>query len=194
MLDEKNKKLIYFLQEDGRKSLNEIGKRQGMSHTSIQKRLNKLKSENLVNISAVLNLSNLGYTFAIIIAEIEGHENLTNIMERFKSCPRILFLSPMMGGHNIIAIMACEDPSSLNQILNVCSFRNDPAVRRSEVYLCDNPILPEFFNFPICLDSEEESSPCGINCKICQKFIDTKCVGCPASKHYKFDFSKIKRK
>ena len=105
MIDEKNRQIIMELQKDGRKSLNEIGKKQQMSHTSIQKRLSKLKSENIINISAVLNLNRLNYAFAIIIAEIEGHDNLTKIIEKYKRCPRMLFLSTMMGGHNIITII-----------------------------------------------------------------------------------------
>lgn len=194
MLDEKNKKIIKFLQEDGRTSLNAIGKRQNLSHTSIQKRLNKLISSNLVKISAVLNLNELEFSFAVIVAEIEGHENLKNIIETFKNCPRIIFLSPMMGGHNLIAIMACEDASSMNQIINVCSFRNHPAVRRSEVYICDSPILPQFFNLPIIMENNKEISQCGINCIECEKFKNEKCVGCPGTIHYKFEFPKSKAK
>lgn len=192
MLDKKNMQIIHFLQENGRKSLNAIGKTQDMSHTSIQKRLTKLKMKNLIKISASLNLNNLGFTFATIIAEIEGHKNLMEIIEKHKNCPRIVFLSTMMGGYNIIAIMACEDPSSLNQIINVCSFRNHSAVRRSEVYICDSPFLPEFFNFPIILENDKDTAACGMNCINCQKFVEKKCVGCPSSKHYVFNFSKKK--
>ena len=192
MIDDKNKKIIHLLQENGRKSLNEIGKSQDMSHTSIQKRLAKLKLDNIVRISAILNLNTLSFSFAVIIAEIEGHKNLTEIIEKHKNCPRLVFLSTMMGGHNIIAVMACEDLSSMNQIINVCSFRNHPAVRRSEVYMCDSPILPEYYNFPIFLESDDEIAPCGMNCMQCQKFVTDKCVGCPASKHYKFEFYKKK--
>ncbi|MHA1299924.1 MAG: Lrp/AsnC family transcriptional regulator [Candidatus Helarchaeota archaeon] len=194
MLDEKNRNIIYELQKDGRKSLNEIGKKQGMSHTSIQKRLNKMKSEKLVNISAVINLNNLDYTFAVIVAEIEGHKNLTEIVEKYKNCPRIIYLSTMMGGHNIIAIFACEDPSSLNQIINVCSFRTEKSVRRSEVFICDSPVIPEYFNFPILVDNKQEAAPCGMICNNCQKFAEDKCIGCPASKYYKFKFVKKKKK
>ncbi len=194
MIDNKNKKIIQLLQQNGRKSLNEIGKKQEMSHTSIQKRLNKLKMEKLVKISASLNLSKLNYSFAVIVAEIEGNRNLMEIIEKHKNCPRLVFLSTMMGGHNIIAIMACEDTSSMNQIINVCSFRNHASVRRSEVYICDSPILPEFFNLPIFLENDHEITPCGINCKECQKFIEEKCVGCPSSKHYRYEFSKKKAK
>ncbi len=194
MLDNKNKKIINFLQENGRKSLNEIGKQQNLSHTSIQKRLNKLISSNLVKISAVLNLNELEFSFAVIIAEIEGHDNLTKIIDTFKNCPRILFLSPMMGGHNLISIMACEDASSMNQIINVCSFRNHPAVRRSEVYICDSPIIPQFFNYPIIIEHKEKQSPCGITCLECEKFQNAKCVGCPGTIHYKFNQNKGKSK
>ncbi|MHA1377930.1 MAG: Lrp/AsnC family transcriptional regulator [Candidatus Helarchaeota archaeon] len=194
MLDEKNKRIINYLQKNGRMSLNEIGKKQGMSHTSIQKRLNKMRLENLIDISANINLNNLDYSFAVIVAEIEGHENLSKILEKYKNCPRIVYLSTMMGGHNLIAIIASEDGSSLNQIINVCSFRNDPSVRRSEVYICDSPIIPKFFNFPILTDVISDSSPCGLKCNECQKFIEDKCVGCPASKHYKFTFIKKKKR
>ncbi|MFW9768445.1 MAG: AsnC family transcriptional regulator, partial [Candidatus Thorarchaeota archaeon] len=52
-MDDVDKKLISILQEDGRKSLSDIGKELKMSHVAVSKRLDKLvKKEKLVKVTA----------------------------------------------------------------------------------------------------------------------------------------------
>jgi Lrp/AsnC family transcriptional regulator for asnA, asnC and gidA len=54
-IDKIDKILISELQKDGRTSLTDIGKKTGISHVAIRKRLAKLRNKGLLNISACLN-------------------------------------------------------------------------------------------------------------------------------------------
>jgi len=54
-MDDIDKNLISILQKNGRTSLSDIGKKLGMSHVAVSKRLDKLVGANLVQITAGVN-------------------------------------------------------------------------------------------------------------------------------------------
>ena len=92
LIDETDRKIISILQENGRVSLTAIGKKLGLSHVSIKKRIEKL-CDNLVKVTAGLNTENLGFRIAIVNVEVEGHERLLKLIEKFSNCPRMVFMT-----------------------------------------------------------------------------------------------------
>jgi Lrp/AsnC family leucine-responsive transcriptional regulator len=184
-LDSKNKKLIHLLQENGRNSLTALGKCLNLSHVSVQKRLKKLIEKDQIQIAANLNSSKLEIHYAVILVEVDSYDQLKKLMEKFSKCPRLVFFGTMTGAYNVISIVAAENQEVLQSVINVCSMRNEPGLRRSDVFIIDIPLRPEFIPFTIPVGGDEPETPCGINCETCERYIQRKCVGCPSSSWYR---------
>ncbi|MHA1893504.1 MAG: Lrp/AsnC family transcriptional regulator [Candidatus Helarchaeota archaeon] len=202
MVDEIDLKIISDLQNDGRKSLTAIGQeiikkkknhdgvlevQHGISHVSVKKRLNKLIENELIKITADINAEKFNFQIALITAEVESHKKTQEILKKFSKCPRVIFLSTLGGGsYNIACMIACEDRETLNSVLAVCSLRNQKGIRRSEVSICDIPIIPKFIPFKIGNNLHDMEMGHGeFECDKCEKYIEGKCIGCPASEFYK---------
>jgi len=183
-MDEIDKKIISFLQEDGRTSLSEIGQKLGLSHVSVRKRLKNL-CESLVKVSAGLNAEQLGPHVAIVNAEVETPKRLRELVNMFTKCPRIVFLTTTTGAYNVMTIMVAENADTLNAILEVCSIRAQKGIRRSEATIGEAPIIPKYLPIKIVPNKEMEIAPCGINCGKCLRYKNQKCLGCPATKYYR---------
>ncbi|MEM3401747.1 MAG: AsnC family transcriptional regulator [Candidatus Hadarchaeales archaeon] len=183
-MDDIDKKIISFLQEDGRISLSEIGQKVGLSHVSVRKRLKNL-CESLVKVSAGLNAEQLALHIAIVNAEVETHERLQELIDIFSKCPRIVFVTTTTGAYNMMTIMVAEDADTLNAILEVCSVRAQRGIRRSEAVIGEAPAVPRYLPIKIVPNKEMEVAPCGINCGKCSRYKNQKCLGCPATKHYR---------
>ena len=69
------KKSCQFFKRTEGLHLSEIGKKVGLSHVSVRKRLRSL-CRNLVKVSAELNAEQLGFRVAIINTEVESAERL----------------------------------------------------------------------------------------------------------------------
>jgi DNA-binding Lrp family transcriptional regulator len=185
-LDSKDRKLIHYLQQDGRDSLTDLGGNLNLSHVSVQKRLKKLFNKKQIKVAANISASNMELCYAIILAEVDSYNQLKKIKQKFQNCPRIIFFGTMSGAYNVISIVAAEDRNILQSVINVCSLRNEPGLRRSDVFIIDLPLKPEFVPFTIPIESDQELSSCGTNCGICDRFIEKNCCGCPNTKWYIF--------
>jgi Lrp/AsnC family transcriptional regulator for asnA, asnC and gidA len=183
-MDEIDKKIISILQEDSRASLSSIGKKLGMSHVAISKRLKNLCKE-LVKISTGLNAKCLNFRIAIVNAEVETLQRLQELINMFSKCPRIVFLTTTTGAYNLMTVMVAEDSDTLNAIIEVCSVRAQKGIRRSEAIIGEAPVIPKYLPIKIFVNKEDEDAPCKINCGKCLRYQEKKCLGCPATKYYR---------
>jgi len=184
LIDETDRKIISILQENGRVSLTAIGKKLGLSHVSIKKRIEKL-CDNLVKVTAGLNTENLGFRIAIVNVEVEGHERLLKLIEKFSNCPRMVFMTTTTGEYNLMTIMVAEDANTLNSIVEFCSARTQRDIRRSEVIIGEAPIIPKYLQIKISPKRDLEDAPCGVNCGKCMRYKEGKCLACPATRYYR---------
>jgi len=181
--DDADKMLIAELQRDGRVPLSEVGRRMGISHVAVRKRLEKLLGKGLVKISAVLNVEALDAKIAAILVEVENAQRLNELMELFKDCPRTLFLSGLTASH-LLTIVTGENLSTLESVIGVCSLRVHKGVRRSEVHIGSLPIYPRYLPMQIASKRKSEVAPCGARCNQCRSFKTKQCLGCPATRFY----------
>lgn len=182
MLDRIDRILISELQKDGRKPLSQIAKKVGISHVALKKRLRNLVDRGLVAISANLNLEAMGAKAAVITVEVENYDRLKELMERFKDCPRTVFLTSLTGS-NLISVVVGEDLSTLENVVGVCSLRAQRGVRWSRVQIGNLPIYPK--HLPVRIPAQRSHvAPCGARCDVCESFKNNRCVGCPSTKFY----------
>ena len=186
-MDKVDNKIISNLQEDGRMKVSEIAQKVGFTSMGIHKRISKLIEKKAMKVIAELNPFYFELSPAVVMLEMESAEAMNNLLERFKDCPRVVKIFKTFGGYNLVALVIAENRDTLESIsIEKCSLRSNMGVRRSEFY----PISDIFFSpfIPIresLTHKGKERTPCDVDCISCKRFEDMKCVGCPATIHYR---------
>lgn len=186
-MDIVDRKIISQLQLDGRATLEELAKYVGFTSMGIKKRLQRLTSQGAIQVSALLNPFFFKLFPAIVLLEMESAEAMQNLLERFKDCPRVVHIFKTIGGYNLIALVIAEDKDTLESIsVEKCSLRSSAGIRRSEFYPIGDVYFSPFISVREHLTHKERNSaPCNVNCKPCTRYTTRKCVGCPATIHYR---------
>ena len=186
-LDDIDWELIVQLQSDGRKTYKELGKKIGFTSLGAKKRVDKLLSNQLIHISALVNTDILNLHLALILLEIENAETMRKIIDRYNKCPRVINIFTTMGGYNLIALVMAEDQATLeSECVEKCALRSGEGIRRSEIYLIGR--LHHYSFLPLnaqALREKGDTAPCGVECLLCPSFKDEKCVGCPTLSYYR---------
>lgn len=179
------KHLLSILFENGRESLVNIAKTLGISHVAVRKHLSQLEEQGIVKIRAEINPEKTGLKLVLVFMEIDNDEHLADIVKKFKDCPRIVFLASMVGGYNLVALMVAENDYVLECISTVCAVRRMQGIRRSEVYLIADIVKPKYIPVKITYEKKIGKAPCGRDCSKCPRYMGNKCLGCPATIHYR---------
>ena len=186
-MDEIDRKIISQLQLDGRTTLKELSRIVGYTSMGVKKRVKKLLEQDVIKVSALLNIEPLKLCAAILFLEIENAEVLYKLLERFRNCPRVVRIFTTLGGYNLVALVVAEDQETLESIsIEKCSLKSSEGIRRSEFYPIGNIHYSPFLTIREHLTHKEKTiSPCDVDCRPCQRFKAKKCVGCPATTFYR---------
>ena len=186
MIDEKDRKIISKLQEDGRASIVEISKEIGLSSMGTKKRIDKLIHEGIVKVKAMLNVDKLDIKLAIIAMELESGEHLRDILKKFYNCPRVIRFFVTAGSYNLFALVWAEDYHTLESIsLECCSLRAQKGVKRFEFLPVFEVHYEPYIDIHVMADKKFEKPPCGVDCGSCVRYEEGKCMGCPATPYYR---------
>ncbi len=184
-MDTIDKKLIATLQKEGRTSFTELGKILNLSHVGARARLKKLLGNGSIKISASLSAERFNMKTAVIFIEAESFGRLNELVKTFKDCPRLIFMSTLMGAHNLIAVMTAEDSSTLeSMVVGTCSLRSQKGIRRSEAHVGETTVYPSHLPVRLMV-AKSEVAPCQIRCDICERYRSERCLGCPATRFYR---------
>jgi DNA-binding Lrp family transcriptional regulator len=186
-LDKNDRKITAQLQQDGRTTLKELAKTIGLTSMGTKKRLQKMLNQDTIKVSALLNSASLNLHPAVIMLEMESADAIQNLISRFKDCPRVIHIFKAIGGYNIIALVIAENQSTLESIsMEKCSLRSNEGIRRSEFYPIGELYFSPFLQIREHLAHKEKTrAPCNVDCVSCTRFQTQKCVGCPATVHYR---------
>ncbi|KXB07459.1 hypothetical protein AKJ51_01320 [candidate division MSBL1 archaeon SCGC-AAA382A20] len=182
-MDDKDKEILQLLQENGRMSLSKIGEEIGMSHVAVRKRMKKLQKE-ILRVNPALNFEKLGYRLTLISIETENDEVREELVETFQDCPRTILLLNTTGEYNLLAVMLAENQNVQESQMGQCAIRTHPGIRRSEINIGEAPIKPKNIQYAPPLKNKK-TAPCGENCNQCQRYLEEKCIGCPATQYYR---------
>ena len=182
-----DRKIISQLQIDGRTTLEKLANIIGFSNMGAKKRMDKLLEKGIISVSAFVNTQLVGLQAAIVLIEIEDAEAMHKLLDRFKECPRVVNIFTTLGGYNLIALVVAENPETLDSIsVEKCSLRSGEGIRRSEFYPIGNIHYSPFLSIREYLAHKEKNiSPCGVDCRPCNRYKTEKCVGCPATSYYR---------
>jgi DNA-binding Lrp family transcriptional regulator len=182
-LDSLDFKIIKELQEDVRISITQLALKTGSSRPTVTKKLKKLIDDGFVGTKAGLNASRMGFKVALIGLEIMTDDSRSSLFKRLQDCPRVLSIARTTEKANIIAMVWGEDDNTLQSTVE--SFRD--LVNVSLVYSHSLGTPVSQIIVPLILGSED-NTPCGLSCDICDRYKSNWCLGCPSTKHYKFNY------
>ncbi|KYH38946.1 MAG: AsnC family transcriptional regulator [Candidatus Bathyarchaeota archaeon B26-1] len=182
-----DRKIISQLVIDGRTTYKDLGKIVGYSIMGAKNRVDRLLKEQAIKVSAQMNVKYFGICMAVVLMEMEKWEDTCRLLERFKECPRIVYIFTTTGGYNVVALVIAEDKDTLESIaFGRCSIRSGKGIRRSEFYpvrdIYYSPFLPIRENLT---HKGLTLAPCKVDCVSCERYVSKKCVGCPSTKHYR---------
>lgn len=186
-MDEIDRKIISQLQINGRITLKELAQIIGYTSMGTKKRLQKLLDQKTIQVSALINPTQLKLLPAIVMLEMESAEARQTLIDRFKDCPRVIQIFKTMGGYNLIALVVAENQETLNSIsMEKCSLRSNAGIRRSEFYPIGDINFAPFLQVREHLTHKDRTvTPCNIDCRPCSCYKDQTCVGCPAASYYR---------
>jgi DNA-binding Lrp family transcriptional regulator len=182
-----DERIISELLKNGRASYRELGDVVGYTIMGVKRRVEKMLSEGLIEVSAGTNLDALNFQAALILLEIESQEALSRCLERFKECPRVVNMFTLLAGYNLAVLVIAENDEILeSESMERCSLRSTLGVRRTEFYPIGSIHYSPFLKVRLNLATKDrEVTPCGVRCEACERYQAKKCVGCPATKHYR---------
>jgi DNA-binding Lrp family transcriptional regulator len=186
-LNEVDRKIISQLQIDGRVTLEELANNVGFTSMGVKKRLQRLIQQNAIKVTTLMNPFFFKLHPAVVLLEMESAEAMQKLLERFKDCPRVINIFKTIGGYNLIALVVAENQDTLESIsIEKCSLRSSAGIRRSEFYPIGDIHFTPFLPIREHLTHKEKhTAPCDVDCKPCTRYLNGKCVGCPATIHYK---------
>ncbi len=186
-LDEIDRKITSQLQLDGRMTLKELSRIVGYTSMGVKKRVKNLLEQDVIKVSALLNIKPLNLCAAIVFLEIESAEAMQKLLERFRNCPRVVHIFTTLSGYNLIALVVAEDQETLeSRSIEKCSLRSNEGIRRSEFYPIGDIHYSPFLSVREYLTHKERTiSPCGVDCGPCLRYKAKKCVGCPTTHYYR---------
>ena len=168
-------------------SLAEIGARVKLSHVSVRSRINKMKKQDILEKRVLINPKILNLEIAYLFIKTENEEHKVNLLNLFEKCPRVFFLTTIVGHFDIYLGVVAEDRAILELLRSddFCLLRF-PGILESEIKHQDNLMKPTYLPImlPLC-PSNSSLAPCNETCIKCEKYTHRICVGCPQVKEYK---------
>ncbi|MEA3488554.1 MAG: Lrp/AsnC family transcriptional regulator [Euryarchaeota archaeon] len=181
-LDEKDKKIIALVLNNPKSSQKEIGDEVKLSQPSVASRLKRLRERGFVEDLTGMNLTKVG----LYIAKVDiTANNSAKIINTFKDCPFFLNALITSGKTNMCLFFVSENVATLEAIVNY-HLRVHPGVQSIDFNIvissAKEVVMPVTMN-----RGQFERSPCGVDIEPghCPRYMENKCLGCPAIGHYK---------
>lgn len=181
-MDEKNIKIYRLLNKNGRTTLSDVAEELKLSSPSVKERLGKLIKNRDISVRALLNVRKKMWKAAMCCMKIGTMEEALKIAEKFKNCPRVVFLTTLTGRHNLLIVFVAKNTTILE-----CTIENDiktiPSIEELDISIGEVPMIPEYLDMK--LEPSDGPPPCGSKpCSECFLYGE-KCDGCPATFHWK---------
>jgi Lrp/AsnC family transcriptional regulator, regulator for asnA, asnC and gidA len=128
-IDEIDQEIIRVLQEDGRMSFGEIGRRVGLSEPAARQRVHRLRRDGVIKIMAFADPVALGLRrAAMLVINVDG--DLRAAAASIARFSQVEFVAITGGSHDVIAEVQCADEAQMLDLIS--AIRSEPLVRRVE--------------------------------------------------------------
>jgi Lrp/AsnC family transcriptional regulator for asnA, asnC and gidA len=134
MIDGLDRAIISFLQFDGRMSFTKIAAELGISEGTVRRRVKQLTESRTVQIVAVVEPHELGWTEAAMIGISVKSNLITEVAEAIAQLPEVSYLFQAAGEFDFFAEVYCRDREHFVSFLNN-KLQQVPGVERTQSFL-----------------------------------------------------------
>ena len=159
-IDKKDKKIIFFLMQNSRQSLRQLGKKVGISTELTSYRIKRLKQKKIItDFSIVTNIESLGYTL------MQSYYKFTNINPEIKKDiinffvknHHTMYASLLEGSHDFQADLFIGNPQEFESFLDEIRERY---YQNLSFVTSRIPIRAEFYNYSFLMESPIKKTKC----------------------------------
>ena len=179
-IDDLDREMLYLLSEHPGISQAELSDRLKISQPAVSLRMRKLEERGILARLIGTDIKKA----QLFLGKVDlTTNNVPKVLEVLEKCPLFLncFLTSgrhnmtcLLVGENIRSVMSCVD-SRLRQNLPVENLEFDLIVTPTRPLVV--PVKPKM--------EKQKITPCGADCSACDFYTSERCLGCPASVHYK---------
>lgn len=133
LVDGAAKSIIEELQQDGRRSFAEIGRRVGLSEAAVRQRVTKLREAGVIQIVAVTDPLQLGFHRAAMVGVVVNGD-LDAVASQIAAIPEVDYVVITAGAFDLLIEVVCENDDHLLHIINN-EIRTLAQVHRTETFV-----------------------------------------------------------
>src|SRR6266699_6964605 len=116
-IDEIDQRIIEALQQDGRRPFTKIAADLGISEASVRQRVSNLINNQVMQIVAVTNPIELGYSLASMIGIRVSGDRLLEVAQEISAFDEVIYLILCTGRFDMLAEVVCRDNDHLFNFL-----------------------------------------------------------------------------
>ena len=172
-LDGVNKQILVELHNDGTQNPNKLSNKikkennELMSHVAIQKRIKKLKKNNILKIQGNINIDQLGLKSALLFIQFTNFNLSVDFIEKHQKCPRIFLILKLTGDFHIMMAIAGKDIEDINNFINFCLISDTTLIKSSSTMFSTEKVKPNFIPVDIT-ECNNKNTLCGSSCLNCE--------------------------
>lgn len=158
----------------------ELSKRLKISQPAVSARIHKLEEKGILAHLIGIDVKKA----QLFLAKVDlSTNNVEEVLKSLETCPLYLNCFLTSGRHNMSCLLIGENIRSIMSCVDSRLRQNLP-VRNLEFDLIVTPTRPLIV--PVKPQTERKKiTPCGADCGVCTFYTSDRCLGCPASIHYK---------
>ncbi|MDO5562229.1 MAG: Lrp/AsnC family transcriptional regulator [Synergistaceae bacterium] len=119
LLDDIGRQILRILQEDGRISFNELGRRVGLSSPAVAERVRRMEEAGIIlGYRAIVDHGRIGYPIMAFIRLSIPVANLAQSDELAKSIPEVLECHHLTGSDGVILKVAVSSVGHLEEVIS----------------------------------------------------------------------------
>lgn len=179
-IDEIDREILSNLSEDPEISQTELSHRLKISQPAVSLRIRKLEEKGVLARLIGTDIKKA----QLFLAKVDlTANNVPKVLESLEKCPLYLNCFLTSGRHNMTCLLIGENMRSIMSCIDSRLRQNLP-VENIEFDMIVTPTRP--FIVPVKPKMEKKAvTPCGAECSTCTFYTSDRCLGCPASIHYK---------
>jgi DNA-binding Lrp family transcriptional regulator len=182
-INEIDKKILHLLSKNPELSQVDLAEHLKISQPAVSARIHKLKEAGALAHSIGLEIKKAQLFLAIIDIATNNTGHVLNSLER---CPLYVNGFLTSGRYNLTVLLIGENMRSIVSCVD-SHLRPDPIIKEMGFDLVITPVREFIVPIKPILD-KKKITPCEKDCSSCAFYKDNRCLGCPASIHYKGTF------
>ncbi|MGD0855088.1 MAG: Lrp/AsnC family transcriptional regulator [Dehalococcoidia bacterium] len=134
-IDDINKKLIYYLEQDADQSSQVLGNKLGISATSVRRRIRDLKKRGILHLMGIVDAEKAGFMFPIIFLIDAEHNKIESVSKALAKYDQIISVSRFTGRYPIIAVAVFKRHTEISDFIMSVS-KNVVGFTQIETLVC----------------------------------------------------------